>query len=166
MNLRYADTSALICCYFPDEPDHEELRTLLLEGSEPVVTSELTRLEMTSAVHAAHRAGRVADPVELLEVVDVDCGDTGPIALLRLQPDVVLGVATALVAGHALRSLDALHLAVARSTAADLAAGEPVVLVTRDHRQATAAAALGMPVESPPWNGSSPACSCSSRRCS
>ncbi len=114
MNLRYADTSALVCCYFPDEPDHEELRALLLEGVEPVVTSELTRLEMTSAVHAAHRAGRVADPVELLEVVDVDCGDAGPIALLRLQTEVVLGAATALVAEHALRSLDALHLAVAR----------------------------------------------------
>lgn len=147
MNLRYADTSALVRCYFPDEPDHDELRALLLEGTEPVVTSELTRLEMASAVHAAHRAGRVADPIELLEIIDVDCGDAGPIALLRLQPDVVLGVATTLVSEHALRSMDALHLAVARSTAADLAAGDPVVVVTRDHRQAAAAATLGMLVE-------------------
>ena len=56
-------------------------------------------------------------------------------------------VARALVAQHPLRSLDAVHLAVARTTAAELAAGEPVVLVTRDHRQAAAAEALGMAVE-------------------
>jgi predicted nucleic acid-binding protein len=147
VKLRYADTSALVRCYFPDEPDHDELRTTLLEGPEPVVTSELTRLEMASAVHAAHRAGRVTDPDEVLEVFDVDCGEDGPLALLRLQPDVVLSLATTLLSDHALRSLDALHLAVARSTAADLASGEQVVLVTRDHRQAAAAAALGMPVE-------------------
>ncbi|MPZ64340.1 MAG: PIN domain-containing protein [Pseudonocardiaceae bacterium] len=147
MNLRYADTSALVRCYFPDETDHDELRTALLDGREPVVTSELTRLEMTSAVRSAHRAGRVTDPDGILEVFDVDCGEDGPIALLRLQPDVVLGLATTLLLAHPLRSLDALHLAVARSTAADLAAGEPVVLVTRGHRQAAVAAALGMPVE-------------------
>lgn len=147
MNLRYADTSAIVRCYFPEEPDHAELRTMLLEGSEPVVTSELTRLEMASAVHAAHRAGRVTDPDGVLAAFDVDCGEDGPVALLRLQPDVVLGLAATLLSEHPLRSLDALHLAVARSTSADLAAGEPVVLVTRDHRQADAAAALGMPVE-------------------
>ncbi|MHA6622011.1 type II toxin-antitoxin system VapC family toxin [Pseudonocardia sp. DLS-67] len=145
--LRYVDTSAFVRCYFADEPDHEQLRGLLLEGAEPVVTSELTRLELASAVHAAHRAGRLPDPAELLAVVDADCGEDGPILLLRLQPEVVFGLAAALVAEHPLRSVDALHLAVARSTAAELAAGEPVVLVTRDHRQAAAAAALGMPVE-------------------
>jgi uncharacterized protein len=145
--LRYVDTSALVRCYFPDEPDHEELRALLLDGADPVVTSELTRLELASAVHAAGRARRLADPTALLALVDTDCSEDGPIALLRLQPDVVFGLAAALVAEHPLRSLDALHLAVARSTAAELAAGEPVVLVTRDHRQAAAAEALGMAVE-------------------
>jgi uncharacterized protein len=145
--LRYADTSALVRCYFPDEPDHEELRTLLVEGSEPVVTSELTRLEMAGAAHAAHRAGRLPDPAGLLAEVDLDFGEDGPVALLRMQPDVVFALATTLVSEHALRSLDALHLAVVRSAAADLAAGEPVVLVTRDHRQVAAAAALGMAVE-------------------
>lgn len=146
MNLRYADTSALVRCYFPGETDHDELRAMLLEGQEPVVTSELTRLEMASAVHAAHRDGRVTEPDELLEVFDADCGEDGPIALLRLQHDVVLGLATTMLSEHPLRSLDALHLAVARTAAVDLAAGEPVVLVTRDHRQAAAAAALGMAV--------------------
>jgi len=145
--LRYADTSALVRCYFPDEPDHEELRALLLEGADPVVTSELTRVELASAVHSAHRAGRLPDPASLLAVVDADCAEDGPVALLRLQPEAVFGLATALVAQHPLRSLDAVHLAVARTTAAELAGGEPVVLVTRDHRRAAAAAALGMAVE-------------------
>jgi hypothetical protein len=43
--------------------------------------------------------------------------------------------------------LDALHLAVARTAVAELAEGEPVVLVSRDTRQRAAAAALGMPLE-------------------
>lgn len=145
--LRYVDTSALVRCYFPDEPDHDELRTLLLEGPDPVVTSELTRLELTSAVHAAHRGHRVADPVELLDGVDTDCGEGGPIALLRMQPEVVFGLAAELLARFPLRTLDALHLAVARTTVVELADGEPVVLVSRDNRQRAAAEALGMLVE-------------------
>ncbi|MGH8965986.1 MAG: type II toxin-antitoxin system VapC family toxin [Actinomycetes bacterium] len=145
--LRYVDTSALARCYFADEADHEELRTLLLEGTDPVVTSELTRMELVSAVHVAHRAGRLPDPAALLAVVDLDSGEDGPVALLRMQPDVVFPLAAALVAQHPLRTLDALHLAVAHSAATDLAAGEPLVFVTRDQRQAAAAAATGLPVE-------------------
>ncbi len=81
MSLRYVDTSTLVRCYFPDEPE------------------------------------------------------------------VVLPLARTLVSTHPLHSLDALHLAVARSTAAALTGDEPVVLLTRDQRQAAAAVALAMPVE-------------------
>ncbi|MDN5918590.1 MAG: type II toxin-antitoxin system VapC family toxin [Pseudonocardia sp.] len=147
MSLYYTDTSALIRCYFPDEPEHAELNAALLGRAEPVVTSELTRLEMHSTVAAAHRAGRVTDPDSLLAVIDTDCSQDGPVTLLRMEPDVVFAEATRLVARYPLRSLDALHLAVARTTAAELAGGEPVVLVTRDHRQAAAARELGMAVE-------------------
>lgn len=147
MNLHYTDTSALMRCYFADEPDHRELRALLLGGDAPVVTSELTRLEMVGAVHAAHRAGRLDDPDARVAVIDVDCGADGPITLLRMEPDVVFAEATRLVARYPLRSLDALHLAVARTTAAELACGEPIVLVTRDIRQGAAARELGMTVE-------------------
>lgn len=147
MNLYYTDTSALVRCYFADESDHHELRALLLDGGAPVVTSELTRIEMVSAVHAAHRAGRLDGPDVRIAVIDTDCGQDGPMTLLRMEPDVVFAEAARLVARYPLRSLDALHLAVARTTAADLAGGEPVVLVTRDHRQAAAARDLGMTVE-------------------
>ncbi|MDQ4118345.1 MAG: VapC toxin family PIN domain ribonuclease, partial [Actinomycetota bacterium] len=97
MSLYYVDTSALAGAYLPDEPGHRELRTTLLEGADPVVTSELTRLELVSAAQAAHRAGRIDDPAALLAVVDEDCQADGPITLLRLEPDPVLSEASALL---------------------------------------------------------------------
>jgi hypothetical protein len=45
---------------------------------------------------------------------------------------------------HDLRTLDALHLAVASTSATALAGADSVVLVTRDDRQAAAAAAMGL----------------------
>lgn len=147
MSLRYVDTSALARCYFPDEADHAPLRTLLFTGADPIVTSELTRVELISAIYAAYRADRVANPADLLDVIDTDCGDNGPIALLRLQPELVMPLAATLVTRYPLRTLDALHLAVARTTATELAGTEPVILVSRDERQRAAATALGMPIE-------------------
>jgi len=51
-----------------------------------------------------------------------------------------------MVTTHTVRTLDAIHLAVALTDATALAAGEPVVLVTRDQQQAAAARAVGLPV--------------------
>jgi hypothetical protein len=45
---------------------------------------------------------------------------------------------------HDLRTLDALHLAVASTTATALAGADSIVLVTRHDRQVTAAAAMGL----------------------
>ncbi|MDQ2709514.1 MAG: hypothetical protein M3Z25_18655 [Actinomycetota bacterium] len=64
-----------------------------------------------------------------------------------MQPEVVFGFAADLLARFPLRTLDALHLVVARTTAAELADGEPIVLVSRNHRQRAAAEGLGMPLE-------------------
>lgn len=144
MSLFYVDTSALAGCYLPDEPGHRELRATLLDGAHPVVTSELTRLELVGAAHAAHRAGRIDDPSALLAVVDGDCQEEGPITLLRLESDPVLAEAAVLLARFPLRTLDALHLAVACTTVSALAGDEDVVLVTRDRRQVAAARELGM----------------------
>ena len=49
MSLIYADSSALIRAYFPDEAQLVDMRTLLLEGKDAVVTSEIARLELASA---------------------------------------------------------------------------------------------------------------------
>ncbi len=146
-SLRYVDTSALVRCYLADEPEHVELRELLLESAEPVVTSELTLLEMASAVWAAGRAGRLSDPDELWAQIEADCAEGGPVSLLRLQTQGALARAVELVARFPLRTVDAIHLAVATTTVVELAAGEPVTLVTRDHRQRAAAEALGLVVE-------------------
>lgn len=145
MSVLYADTSAVLRAYFVDEQDHERLRDLLLEGGEPVVTSEITRLEVASAAAAAVRAGRISDASILLAAFDADCGEDGAIALLRLEPTEVLSRAVNLVEQQRLRTLDAIHVAVALSVAR-LVAVDDLEFVTRDSGQAIAAAALGLTV--------------------
>lgn len=140
----YADTSALVRAYLPQEDDHDQLRTLLLEGDLPVVTSELTRVEFASAVAAAARAGRLRRPRVLLDRFDADSGDEGPLTLLTLDTAVALPFARRLVREHPVRTLDALHLAVALTDGVELAAGEPVSMVTRDRAQWAAAESLGL----------------------
>lgn len=144
--MLYADTSALIRSYFKGESDHNELRGILLDGAEPVVTSELSRVEVASAITTAHRSGRIAQPGIFLRRFDADCGDAGAVTLLRLDAAIVLPVARQFVMEHRLRTLDAVHLAVALTQAVALAAGEPVTFVTRDSHQAAAARARGMAV--------------------
>ncbi len=146
MSLLYADTSALVRAYLMDEPDHEALRSRLLEGDEPVVTSELARVELTSAITAAGRARRLRRPQRLLDRFDADCGPAGPLALLRLRPEVVLPAAIELVKSHGLRTLDGIHLAVAVAEARPLAGAAGLVLVTRDTDQARVATALDLVV--------------------
>lgn len=143
MSIRYADTSALVRCYLVDEDEHKRLRGLLLEGRETVVTSEITRVELASALHSAARCGRLRRPDWLLARVDADCGPEGPIALLALDAGTVLPRARQLVVDHPVRTLDAIHLAVAATTVTELAAGEPLEFVTCDQRQAQVADTLG-----------------------
>ena len=147
MTLLYADTSALVRAYFEDEQDHGRLRERLLEGTDPVVTSELTRVELASAIRAASIPGRLRRSAGLLARIDADCAEDGPIALLRLRPETALALAYDLVLEHRLRTLDAIHLAVALLECPVLAGDEQVVFVTRDEDQALAAAALGFTVE-------------------
>ncbi|WP_217637845.1 type II toxin-antitoxin system VapC family toxin [Actinopolyspora saharensis] len=146
MTLLYADTSALVSAYFADEDAHTEYRGLLLEGESPVVTSELTRIEFASAVSAAQRGDRAATITRVLDRFDRDCGNEGPIAVLRMDPGVIVPRARELVLSHPMRTLDAMHLGAALEQAAPLAAGDDLVMVTRDDRQAAAARERGLPV--------------------
>lgn len=143
-SVLYADTSALVRAYFEDEDEHETLRQSLLEGDDPVVTSALTAVEFASAVAAAFRAGRVPSEPDLIARFDRDTGRTGPISLLRLRPEPVLTMARELVVEHRLRTLDAIHLAVATTDGVALAAGDPFVFVSRDADQLAAASTLGL----------------------
>jgi len=143
--LIYIDTSAVVRAYFADERDHEQLYKLLT-GPDPIVTSELTRVEFASAVSAAYRVRRTADPSVVLDRFDLDCGQDGLVTLLRLDAQAVLPLARKLVIEQVVRTLDAIHLAVALTDATALAGGDSVVFLTRDNRQAAAAKELGLAV--------------------
>lgn len=146
MTLLYVDTSALARAYLTDEVGHEQLRTLLFESDYRVVTSELARIELASAMVSASRTGRTPDWEEVLATMEADTGPAGMIALIALRRESILPSALRLVTAHRLRTLDAIHLAVAIEEGPRLAAREGIEFVTRDHDQAAAARALGLMV--------------------
>jgi predicted nucleic acid-binding protein len=146
MTLLYADSSALVRAYFADEPDHAELRALLLEGREPVVTSEIARLELAGALRAASSNGRLRRWSEILARFDIDFAEGGAIEPIDLRPDVILPAARRLLLKHRLRTLDAIHLAVCAEDCPALAGDDEIVFVTRDAEQAKAAKSLGFAV--------------------
>lgn len=142
--MLYADTSAILRAYFVDEAEHEELRALLT-GGDRVVSSELARVELASAAAAAVRAGRLRRADRLLARFDAEWRSDGLLTLLHLDPAVALPRAYQLVLEHRLRTLDAIHLAVALDAGRELA-GDELLFVSRDGHQADAAAALGLAV--------------------
>ncbi len=146
MTLLYVDTSALARAYLTDEVGHEQLRTLLFESDYRVVTSELARIELASAIVSASRTGRTPNWEEVLATMEADTGPAGVIALIALRRESNLPSALRLVTEHRLRTLDAIHLAVAIEEGPRLAAGEGIEFITRDHDQAAAARALGLTV--------------------
>lgn len=142
MTVLYADASALVRAYTGADSD---LRARLLEGPDPVLTCTLARLELA----AAARAAGVPAPGDLTARFDADCLPGGPLVALALRPDdgPVGETAARLLAAHPVGTAAALHLAVALEVAVPLAAaaGDEVVLVTRDPAQAEAARAAGLP---------------------
>ena len=142
MRILYADTSALVRAYLPDEPEHDALREAILETDEPVTTSDLSRIELARALKAAERAGRITDAIPLLGRIDSDLSGR-PILTIRIDPVTLVPRSRELVLAHRLRTLDALHLGVALGLEA-FADGAEIVFVTRDADQAAAARALGL----------------------
>jgi len=139
----YADSSALVRAYLGDEPGSASLRALLLEGGEPVITSELSLVELSFALRAAECSGRLHDAGAALAGVEEDFSASGPVLVIGLRPDPVLR-ARQVVLAHRVGTLDAIHLAVAIEASESL--GEPIVFVTRDGEQAIAARELGFEV--------------------
>lgn len=144
MSVLYVDSSALARVYFPDEPEHEDLERLIFSEERAAATSEIARVELASAVRAAVTARRVAAVEPILARVDADLAER--IVTLDLRADVVLPEARRLVVDYRLRTLHAIHLAVAVLEAPRLASDGRVELVTRDERQAAAARTLGLTV--------------------
>jgi predicted nucleic acid-binding protein len=123
-----------------DEPEHERLRRLLLEGDEDVLTTALSRVELGGAVARAESAGRLQDRRVVLERFDVDSSRNGPLTLLALGAETPLERAYELAVDRRLRAFDAFHLAIALQERVE-------AFVTCDARQAAAAEALGLAVQ-------------------
>ena len=136
----YVDTSALAKWYL-NEPRSEELETFLRERPGAAI-STLTAVEMRCLLARRRRAGDIDRDVEMQVFAafqrDIDAGH------LRLWPvtDRQVSAAVLLLARlpkMPLRTLDAIHLAIAVDLPASL-------LATADRVQADAAEALGMAV--------------------
>lgn len=131
----YLDSSALLKLIRREEETEDLLGWLRSHPDEPVVTSELGRVEV---LRAARRVGGRA-PSEARAVT----GDLDLVPLDRAVQDVAIDVG-----GPHLRTLDALHLASAVLLGAALTA-----FVAYDHRLAEAARDAGLDVVAPGQNG-------------
>lgn len=107
-----------------------------------MIASELVRVELARAAQNAARARRIVDLARVLQRIEGDLGSL--IGLVDLEASIIMPRARDLVLEHRLGTLDAIHLGVAveeRRRSPD-----PLVFVTRDADQATAARALGFAV--------------------
>jgi uncharacterized protein len=144
--LIYLDSSVLARAYLVDELGHAEALAMVT-GKSLVTTSTLTLVEVTSALVRAARARRLADLDGALASLHADTGVDGPVTVIRADQLTAENMARQLVQDHAIRALDALHLAVAELSARPLAGDdEDVAFASRDAAQRDAAEALGFVV--------------------
>ena len=140
----YIDSSVVARAYLADEPGHEEATSLLENPEMGLITGTWTRIEVSGALVRAARVGR-GDEAGLLDLLDEDLGRDGRVTVVGARQADVEERALQLVRGHAVRAMDAWHLAVATLTLPSLAEpGEELAFATRDAAQATVAAGLGL----------------------
>jgi len=141
----YLDSSVLARAYLADEPGHEQATSLLADLEIGLITGTWTRIEVSGALVRAARAGR-GDEAGLLELLDGDLGTDGPVTVVvAADQSEVEERALDLVREHALRAMDAWHLAVALLTLPSLVEpGEDVGFATRDEAQSSVAVSLGL----------------------
>lgn len=141
----YLDSSTLARVYLVDEPGHDEAAALIEDPEIVLVTGTWTRIEVSGALVRAARAGRRhADPGPLLDLLDNDLGPDGPVTVLIADQTTIETEALALVRTHAIRAMDAWHLAVASLTLPQLAEpGEQRGFATNDVLRRDVARRLG-----------------------
>ena len=141
--IAYLDSSVLARAYLADEDGHEHAVALLDDPEAATVTGTWTRIEVSGALIRAARAGR-GDADGLLALLDADLADAGPVTVVGVPQDLIEEVSLGLVREHALRAMDAWHLAVASLTIPALAeTGEEIVFASRDEAQGAVAELLG-----------------------
>jgi uncharacterized protein len=139
--IAYLDSSVLARAYLVDEDGHREASALLADPDIATVTGTWTRIEVSGALVRAARAGR-GDEKGLLALLDGDLA--GPVIVLGAPQDQVEQHALQLVRQHALRAMDAWHLAVAAIVVPPLLEpGEPRAFASRDEAQRQVAEELG-----------------------
>ena len=140
----YLDSSVVARAYLQDEDGHTEAQALLQDPDIGRVTGTWTRIEVSGALVRAARAARIEAP-PLLDVLDADLGPDGPITVVSAPQDGVEAVAMRLVREHAIRTMDAWHLAVASLTLPNLSEPrEPLGFASRGVAQSAVAATLGL----------------------
>lgn len=140
----YLDSSVLARAYLADEPGHEQATSLFADLEIGLITGTWTRSEVSAALVRAARAGR-GDESGLLELLDGDLGTDGPVTVVAADQKEVEELALHLVREHALRAMDAWHLAVATLTLPNLVEpGEDIGFATRDEAQSRVAVGLGL----------------------
>jgi predicted nucleic acid-binding protein len=139
--IAYLDSSVLARAYLVDEDGHQDALQLLADPQIATVTGTWTRIEVSGALVRAARAGR-GDESGLLALLDADLA--GPVIVLSAPQDQIEQHALELVREHALRAMDAWHLAVARITVPPLTEpGEQRAFASRDQPQRAVAEQLG-----------------------
>ena len=143
----FVDSSVLVRAYLADEDGHAAACSQVF-GSEPVIASELARVEVTRAFVAAVRGRRLTRSVSarLIERLDHDLAGVGVLRMIEFDGPPTLARARELVLEHGIRTLDAIHLAVADREGRALAGPDELIFVTRDREQARVARALGLAV--------------------
>jgi predicted nucleic acid-binding protein len=139
--IAYLDSSVLARAYLVDEDGHRQASALLADAEIATVTGTWTRIEVSGALVRAARAGR-GDEKGLLALLDADL--SGAVTVLGAPQDAVEQHALELVRRHALRAMDAWHLAVAAQVVPPLLEpGEPQAFASRDETQRKVAEELG-----------------------
>jgi predicted nucleic acid-binding protein len=139
--IAYLDSSVLARAYLVDEDGHQEATALMADPDIATVTGTWTRIEVSGALVRAARADR-GDEKGLLALLDSDLA--GPVIVLGAPQDQVEQHALQLVRQHALRAMDAWHLAVAAIVVPPLLdPGEPRAFASRDRAQRHVAEELG-----------------------
>lgn len=142
----YLDSSVLASAYLPDETGYRNAAALL-DSSERLMVSELALTEVSSAIAAARRSGRLsaAQARRKLQELELGFGPNGWVVVVPLEGTATLARARELVIAHPVATLDAIHLAVAEREGRALA-GDDLVFMTHDGRQREIAAKLGLAV--------------------
>jgi predicted nucleic acid-binding protein len=130
--------------YLADESGHPEAVAMLEDPDLGLITGTWSRIEVSGALVRAARSGR-GDEKGLLSLLDADLAADGPVTVIAADREEVEAQALRLVREHAIRAMDAWHLATAKLVLPSLIEpGEEVGFATRDQAQSVVAAALGL----------------------